>query len=123
MMGHIKVIMKAFALLASILILSCTADSRADDCCEGKSVTVQQIHERLRQIDLDIVLKQYEQLQSEKAKTEIQLILLETQAGNDDDRKAQLDLLRNRIELFKMHADEMRQRAVSLGASPSVATK
>jgi hypothetical protein len=113
--------MKKFAYLLSLSALVFCAPIRADDCCENTEATVQQ---RLRDIDLTIALKKYEQLQSECAKAELQLVMLEVDPdlaeSERSDRKGQL--LR-RADILKKYASDARQTVLRLSKELSVAAK
>ena len=107
-------------LSLSILIALCAIlPARADECCQNSEATVQQ---RLHEIDLNIALRQYEQIRNEAAKAELQLVLIETETeAPEADRVKQTKLLRKRLDILAAHADQIRARVLELGKATAVA--
>ena len=95
---------------------------RADDaCCEDKSSAIEQ---RLRAIDLSLALKQYEEIQTERAKAEVGLALLDSAVdASEEDRAKQSEILERRVKILTRHADEFRKRVLSLSKPIEVASK
>ena len=113
--------MKKLLSLAILFALCLLFRTHADECCQNSEATVQQ---RLREIDLSIALKKYEQIQNEAAKAELQLVLLETDSETpEEDRKSKWKNLNNRVELLRAHADQIRARALELSKAVTVAAK
>ena len=93
----------------------------ADECCQNLAATVQQ---KLREIDVTIALKQYEQIKTEVAKAQVQLILVETDSeAAEVDRNSQLEALQRRIAKLNAHASELRARVEKLSEDVKVAAK
>src|SRR5688500_18448891 len=103
------------------LAIACSLSSiAADECCANAEATVQQ---RLRDIDLNIALRKYEQIQTEKAKAELQLVLIETEPeAADAEREKKIDHLRRRVDILKVHADQIRNFVLKLSKELSVAS-
>jgi hypothetical protein len=113
--------MKKLLSVALLFALCALFPARADECCQNTEATVQQ---RLREIDLNIALKKYEQIQNEAARAELQLVLLETDSDiPEEDRKAKWKNLNNRVEILRAHADQIRARALELSKAVTVAAK
>ena len=112
--------MKKLFFLLSIAVACSLSSMAADECCANSEATVQQ---RLRDIDLNIALKKYEQIQNEKAKAELQLVLVETDVeAPEADRKKQYANLRNRVDILTAHADQIRAYVLKLSKELSVAS-
>jgi hypothetical protein len=64
---------------------------------QAEEITKARIQARLRAIDTDVLLKQYETIQTELAKIQMQLALTDADATkSDNDRKKELGMLRSR---------------------------
>lgn len=102
---------KAFLLLS--IVAACTISPIAsDECCASSETTVAQ---KLKDIDLTIALEKYKQIQTERAKTEVQLVMLETEAElTGSERDQRVKQLQNRIEVFAIHADNLRRQILDL---------
>lgn len=111
--------MKAIILILCLSAFNMALPVGADECCEGKGVAVEQ---RIREIDLNIALKQYEQIQTERAKTELQLVLMDTEPGGSEERSKQATALQKRFEILQQHADKIRARLLEMGKALSVAS-
>jgi hypothetical protein len=113
--------MKTFLIVGCVALLCCSAPIAGDACCDTKSTSVEQ---RLRDIDLSIVLKQYEEIKVEEAKAQVTIILTETDAeGSDEERTKQLSLLKIRRDRLSEYAAELRRHALELAKPVSVAAK
>src|SRR5688572_22514112 len=111
--------MKRLLSLVVLIALCSILPTRADECCQNSEATVQQ---RLRDIDLNIALKQYEQIRTEAAKAELQLILIETETeAPEAERSKQARQLSKRIEILSAHADQLRARVTELSKAVAVA--
>lgn len=111
--------MKKLLSLIVLTALCSLLPARADECCQSSEATVQQ---RLRDIDLNIALKQYEQVRTEAAKAEVQLILIETETeAPEAERVKQARQLSKRIEILTAHADQLRARVADLSKAVAVA--
>jgi hypothetical protein len=110
--------MKKLFLLFSLVIACSFYSFAADECCANTEATVQQ---RLRDIDLNIALKKYEQIQTEKAKAELQLVLLDTELETPQPERTKN--LQRRIDILSGHAHEIRAYVLKLSKELSVASK
>ena len=77
----------------------------------------------MRDIDLSIALKKYEQIQTEKAKAEVQVILVETQSGNNEEREKEIDQLRDRVSRLDRYASKIKQEMLEMSKAVAVAQK
>jgi hypothetical protein len=110
--------MRKFLLLLSFCLLCSLAQTRADECCE----TGANVEQKLRDIDLGIALKKYEQIQTERARAEVQSIMIETDPDlSEGDRAQRYEQLQRRIQIFTAHADQIRQEILKLSKPVSVA--
>lgn len=112
-----KKTVKTFVLAICLTTLS-LLPSRADDaCCEAKGPAVEA---KLREIDLTILFKKYEQIQTEKAKAEVQLILLQ---ASDISSESELRASHKRIEILTHHSAAIRSSIERLGKDLALAAK
>ncbi len=115
-------LMKIAVLLISLAMFwIVTPLQAADECCENRAASIQK---RIREIDLNIALKKYEQVSAEKAKAELQLILLETSVDlSESDRNQQSELIQKRIHILGTHANDIRNHVRKLSEEVAVASK
>lgn len=110
--------MKKLLSLVVLIALCSFLPVRADECCQNSEATVQQ---RLREIDLNIALKQYEQIRTEVAKAELQLILIQTETETPSAERA--EQMKKRRDILAVHAEQIRERILELGKAVTVAAK
>lgn len=103
--GAIILPMKSLLLVCSLAAFCVVSPMAADECCEQPKVNLQA---RLREIDLNVLLKQYEAVQTELAKMKVEMALLDTRddkssseikkvAENRADRMQALKALRSQF--------------------------
>ncbi len=102
--------MKSLALVFVLMASSISAVRSEDACCESKTVAIE---EKLRDIDLRIALKKYEQIQTERSNAELQVILAESETGDRKEQAKQIDMLKQRIERLRMSASELRHELLA----------
>jgi hypothetical protein len=111
-------------LLSFILLVSLCSllPARADECCQNSEATVQQ---RLRDIDLNIALKQYEQIRTEVAKAELQLVLIQTEieTGTEASNAASAEQMKKRRDILAVRAEQIREHILELSKPVTVAAK
>ena len=94
--------MKSTLVFLSLAALCTFASVRADEaCCEQPKVNIQA---RIREIDLNILLRNYEIVQAEIAKIEMQLALGSDEGKSAEQKKAEVDMLstrRDRLSALK----------------------
>lgn len=104
--------MRITAALLSSAFLFLAAPVQADDaCCESPATKIEQ---KLKEIDLSILLKQYEEIQSTRAKTEVALMLLQTEPSSDE-REKQVSILQERVNRLSLFAGNLRDRILETG--------
>lgn len=114
--------MKIIATLLFAGLLTFSQNIQAgEECCESASIS-STIEQKLKEIDLSLMVKQYEEIQAVKSKTEVALILLQTEAGNDDEREKQMSLLKHRIERLHEFAANLRLRITDMGKMMAAAS-
>jgi len=70
------------------------------------------VRQKIREIDLNIMLKQYEYVATQLAEMRLKVRLLEIEEGlTDAERKGKLATLRKKIELMQSISDEYRAEA------------
>jgi peptidoglycan hydrolase CwlO-like protein len=95
--------MKTFLLLICISALSLSTIRSDDACCESKAATIQA---KLQDIDLNCLLTKYEEVQTAKARAEVQLVLLDAEGEGHD---TEIKKLQKRISTLAVHATRVRQ--------------
>ena len=110
--------MKKLLSLVVLIALCSILPTRADECCQNSEATVQQ---RLREIDLNIALKQYEQIRTEVAKAELQLILIQTETEASNSERA--EQMKKRRDILAVHAEQIRAHILELSKAVTVAAK
>jgi hypothetical protein len=112
--------MKTIVLFFCLSSLCLTGRVRADECCEANPASIEQ---RIRDIDLKIALQQYEEIQTAKAKTQVQLMLLSADVGESSEHDKQSGMLRKRVQILQSNAEEIRIRMLELSKAIAVAGK
>ena len=93
---------------------------KADEACCAQTVSIQA---RIREIDLNVLLKQYEEVQTELTKMKVQIALLDSdESRSDSERKQTLKSYDRRRQALQMLRDEFVAQMEKL-ASIEVATK
>jgi hypothetical protein len=83
----------------------------------GEDLKPATVEQRLREVDLSLMLQQYERLQMNLFEARLQLDLLDTVSDlSDTARKKQSDLLQKKCDILVQHVDETRLRLHQLAA-------
>jgi hypothetical protein len=95
--------MKAICLFLTVFTLVSTAPILADECCATPAVNIQA---RMREIDTNILLMQYEQIQTELAKIDLQLLMMTSdESKSESDRQKEVQALNTRRAHFNEFKD------------------
>ena len=115
----IKRLMKAI-LIVWVSMLCFGAALRADECCEEKSVKVEQ---KMREIDLNIAFKQYEQIRIEAAKAELQLAMAGLDENPSAEQKRELNQMERRVRLLQELAERTKIQITEMAKPMAAVTK
>ena len=91
-------------LLILAMALCTVSQVNADEACCAQGPSIQA---RIREIDLNVLLKQYEEVQTEITKMKVQLALLESdESRSDAERKQTIKNFERRREVLQNLRDE-----------------
>lgn len=107
--------------ISAALLLFAAVPVQGDACCEDKAASIEQ---RVREIDVAVALRTYEQIQTEMTKAQLQWRLMETDFELDDaERAKQVQGLRRRLENLSAFAQEIRMKLQEMSKPVAVAAK
>lgn len=116
------------AAIAAALCLVSAVSAQAGECCPSPAECCQSptasVEQRIRDIDIAIALKSYEQIQTECAKARLEITLVQTDVElSPTDRDNKLQLAVSRLKSLTDAANEIRARLRRLAKPVAVASK
>ena len=95
--------MKSALLLLAVAALCSFSPVHADEACCDQKTTIQA---RIREIDVNVLLRQYETVQTELGKMQMHLALLDLDEGKSvDERKKEAEMLLKRRQAMEDLSD------------------